>query len=179
MSDVELDPVDERIIELLRADGRLSYRAMAAELGLTESTVRSRVRRLEQSNAMRVVAVTDFQAAGYELLLAVGIQVSDRSPVEVAEALADIPEIFSINIMIGAYDIEVLAVAEDQAALSALIYQRLARLPGVRRVVPSMAMDVLKNQPDWVPLSAPVAQTVQAERVPAAQSGALVAEELS
>ena len=96
----------------------MPYRAMAAELGLTEATVRTRVRRLEESNAMRVVAVTDFQAAGYELMLAVGIQVDQRTPLEVANALAEIPEVFSINLVIGTYDIEVLVVAEDQAAMA-------------------------------------------------------------
>ena len=150
---IELDDTDERIIELLREDGRIPYRAMAAELGLTEATVRSRVRRLEESNAMRVVAVTDFQAAGYELMLAVGIQVDQRTPLEVAEELARIPEVFSINLVIGTYDIEILVVARDQAALADLIYQRLATLPGVLRVAPSLAVNVLKNQPDWVPLS--------------------------
>ncbi|MEP5766247.1 MAG: Lrp/AsnC family transcriptional regulator [Halieaceae bacterium] len=150
---IELDATDERIIDLLRGDGRMAYRAMAAELGLTEATVRARVRRLEDSNAMRVVAVTDFQAAGYELMLAVGIQVENRTPAEVAADLAQLPEVFSINVVIGTYDIEVLVVAEDQAALAELIYKRLALLPGVRRVSPSLAVDVLKNQPDWVPLS--------------------------
>ena len=148
---IALDDTDERIIELLRADGRIPFRAMAAELNLTEATIRSRVRRLEESNAMRVVAVTDFQAAGYELMLAVGIQVDTRTPLEVAEELALIPEVFSINLVIGTYDIEVLVVAEDQAAMATLIYERLAGVPGVLRVAPSLAVDVLKNQPDWVP----------------------------
>ena len=151
MSALELDDTDERIIALLREDGRMSYRALASELDLTEATIRSRVRRMEASNAMRVVAVTDFRAAGYELMLAVGIQVDDRPPLEVAEALAEIPEVFSINIVIGAHDIETLVVARDQADLSQLIYERLARLPGVKRVFPSLAIDVLKNQPDSVP----------------------------
>jgi Lrp/AsnC family transcriptional regulator for asnA, asnC and gidA len=155
---VALDETDERIIALLRADGRMPYRAMAAELGLTEATVRTRVRRLEGANAMRVVAVTDFQAAGYELLLAVGIQVEERTPLEVAEELAAIPEVFSINLVIGTYDIEILVVAADQAALAELIYQRLATVPGVLRVAPALAVDVLKNQPDWVPLSNTTAQ---------------------
>ena len=44
-------------------------------------------------------------------------------------------------------------MAEDQTALAELIYQRLATVPGVLRVVPALAVDVLKNQPDWVPLS--------------------------
>ena len=148
---IELDAIDERIIELLRGDGRMPYRALAKALGLTEATARARVRRLEESNAMRVVAVTDFQAAGFELMLAVGIQVENRTPLEVAEELAQIPEVFSINVVIGTYDIEVLVVATDQAALADLIYKQLASLSGVRRVSPSLAVDVLKNQPDWVP----------------------------
>ena len=149
---IELDQTDERIMELLRADGRMPYRAMAAELGMTEATVRTRVRRLEQSNAMRVVAVTDFQAAGYEMMLAVGLAVEGRTPLEVAEDLARMPEVFSINVVIGSCDIETLVVAEDQAAMSELIYHRLANLPGVLRVSPSLAVNVLKNQPDSVPL---------------------------
>lgn len=148
---IELDATDERIVELLREDGRMPYRALAKELGLTEATVRSRVRRLEDSNTMRVVAVTDFEAAGYDFMLAVGVQVEGRSPALVAQELARFDEVFSINVVIGTFDLELLVVAEDQEALTTLIYERLAQLPGVRRVVPSIAVDVLKNQPDWVP----------------------------
>ncbi len=153
MSGIELDDTDERIIALLREDGRMSYRALAAETGLTEATVRSRVRRMEASDAMRVVAVTDFQAAGYELMLAVSIQVDGRPPEDVAEELARIPEVFSINLVIGAYDIETLVVARNQAALPELIYQRLAGISGVAKVSPALAVDVLKNQPNTVPFN--------------------------
>ena len=55
---ISLDELDYAIINLLREDGRLPYRAIARELGLTEATVRSRVKRLEESGSMRVVAVT-------------------------------------------------------------------------------------------------------------------------
>ena len=148
---IELDDVDNAIIELLRVDGRLPYRAIARELGLTETTVRARVKRLEESNTMRVVAVTDIEAAGYEMLLAIGVQVENRSPVEVARELAEIPEVFSVNVVVGTHDIEILMVAEDQEALAQLLSVRLANMPGVRRLTPALAVEVLKNQPDWVP----------------------------
>ncbi|WP_241505881.1 Lrp/AsnC family transcriptional regulator [Parahaliea mediterranea] len=148
----QLDEVDHRIIALLREDGRMPFRALAKALGLTEATVRSRVRRLEESNTMRVVAVTDIEAAGYNLLLAVGVQVESRTPESVARELAAIPEVFSVNVVVGTHDIEALVVAEDQAALHRLLSDRLAALPGVRRLTPSLAVNVLKNQPDWVPL---------------------------
>lgn len=148
---IELDDTDHRIIALLRADGRLPYRSIARELGLTEATVRARVRRLEESRTMRVVAVTDIEAAGYGMLLAIGVQVESRSPEEVARELAAIPEVFSVNVVVGAQDLEILMVAEDQAALHQLLQGRIATMAGVRRLTPSLAVNVLKNQPDWVP----------------------------
>lgn len=147
----DLDEVDQRIVALLREDGRMPYRALARALDLTEATVRSRVRRLEDNDLMRVVAVTDFEAAGFELLLAVGVQVENRAPIDVAQDLAQFNEVFSVNVVIGTHDIELLVVAEDQQALAELISQRLAMVPGVRRLDPALAVDVLKNQPDWVP----------------------------
>ena len=148
---IELDDTDHGIIALLRADGRLPYRSIARELGLTEATVRARIRRLEDSRTMRVVAVTDIEAAGYGMLLAIGVQVENRSPEEVARELATIPEVFSVNVVVGAQDLEILMVAEDQDALHRLLQERIATMPGVRRLTPSLAVNVLKNQPDWVP----------------------------
>ena len=152
---IELDETDQAIIELLRADGRMPYRAIARETGVTENTVRARVRRLEESNTMRVVAVTDIEAAGYGMLLAIGVQVENRSPEAVARGLAEIPEVFSVNVVVGAQDVEILVVARDQTTLDDLIHRQLAQMPGVRRLTPALALDVLKNQPDWVPFHEP------------------------
>ncbi len=148
---ISLDGTDQAIIALLRADGRLPCRSIARELGVTENTVRARVRRLEESNTMRVVAVTDIEAAGFSLLLAIGVQVEGRSPEAVARDLARFPQVFSVNVVVGAQDIEILVVSEDQGALNELVGERLAAVPGVRRLTPALALDVLKNQPDWVP----------------------------
>lgn len=148
----ELDAIDQRIIAVLRRDGRIPFRALASEVDVTESTVRVRVRRLEDSGYMRVVAVTDYEAAGYGLLVAVGIQVEGRPADAVADELAAFPEIFSVCQVVGTLDIEALVVARDQEQLTELLTERLARVPGVYRIQPAVAIDVLKNQPDWVPL---------------------------
>jgi len=39
--------------------------------------------------------------------------------------------------------------------LDELISRQLAGTPGVRRLTPALALDVLKNQPDWVPFHDP------------------------
>jgi DNA-binding Lrp family transcriptional regulator len=151
---IDLDATDQAIIELLRKDGRMPFRAIARALDIAENTVRARVRRMEESDTMRVVAVTDIEAAGYGMLLAIGVQVEGRSPELVARDMAAIAEVFSVNVVVGAQDVEILVVARDQAALSELITDKLGAIPGVRRLTPALALDVLKNQPDWVPFHA-------------------------
>lgn len=145
------DEVDRRLVELLRADGRMAFRALADTLAITESAVRARVRNLETSGFMKVVAVADAGAAGFELLLAVGVEVDGRPALEVAEALAALPEVFSVSQVVGTHDIELLMVARDHDHLAELVTDRLVRIPGVRRIRTGLAVDVLKNQPDWVP----------------------------
>lgn len=151
---IDLDDTDQAIIDLLRTDGRMPYRAIARELDIAENTVRARVKRMEESDTMRLVAVTDIEAAGYGMLLAIGVQVEGRAPEKVAREMAAIPEVFSVNVVVGAQDIEILVVARDQADLSELISTKLGGIEGVRRLTPALALDVLKNQPDWVPFHA-------------------------
>ncbi|MFT5889592.1 MAG: Lrp/AsnC family transcriptional regulator for asnA, asnC and gidA [Zhongshania sp.] len=145
-----MDDVDHRIVAHLRRDGRMAFKALAAELSLTEATVRSRVRRLEEGDSLRVVAVTDYEAVGYTMMLAVGIQVEGRAADEVAEELAGFPEVFSVCQVVGTLDIETLAVARDQEHLSNLL-SKIGSVVGVRKLQPSIALDVLKNQSNWVP----------------------------
>lgn len=146
-----LDDTDWRLIELLRADGRAPFRELADRLGITEAAVRARVRALESSASMKVVAVADAAAAGFELLLAVGVEVDGRPAQEVAAQLAVLPEVFSVCLVVGTYDIELLIVARDHAHVAALVTHTLVAVPGVRRLHAALAVDVLKNQPDWVP----------------------------
>ncbi len=150
---LDLDDSDYQIIALLRRDGRMPYRALAKELAITETTVRARVRRLEDTDTMRVVAVTDYEAVGYRMMLAVGVQVEGRPANEVAEELAAHSEVFSVCQVVGSADIEILVVARDQVMLHTLLSEQLAQITGVRKIQPAMAVEVLKNQPNWVPFA--------------------------
>ncbi|MGH7499820.1 MAG: Lrp/AsnC family transcriptional regulator [Gemmatimonadales bacterium] len=49
MTDLQLDPISRRILQILVADGRASYQAMADDVGLSRPAVMERVRRLEES----------------------------------------------------------------------------------------------------------------------------------
>ena len=146
-----LDDIDWQLVEMLRADGRTPLCELAQRSGITEAAARARLRALETGGYLKVVAVADAAAAGFDLLLAVGVEVDGRPAQEVARQLATLQEVFSVCLVVGTCDIELLIVARDHAHVAELLTRTLVAVPGVRRVHAGLAVDVLKNQPDWVP----------------------------
>jgi Lrp/AsnC family transcriptional regulator, regulator for asnA, asnC and gidA len=152
MSAVGIDGVDSRIIDLLRTDGRMSNRDLAAAVGVNEATIRARLRRLDESNTIRVVAIRDLRAMGFDHIVAVGVQVKGRLAEEVARDLAKLSQVLTANVTIGANDIELQVVAKDLKDISDLLTNVLPGVPGVARLSPGLALKVFKYQSTWAPL---------------------------
>jgi len=140
----ELDELDRRIIAALKADGRATNQKIARSLHISPATVGARIRRLENMNAMRVVAVTDFAALGYKVLLAVGIEVQGRAAEEVARELAALEEVFAVHMVTGARDIEILVVRHDLEELETFLLRDIAKIRGIRALAAGIAADVIK-----------------------------------
>jgi Lrp/AsnC family transcriptional regulator for asnA, asnC and gidA len=140
----ELDEVDRHIIAALKADGRATNQKIARSLHISPATVGARIRRLENMNAMRVVAVTDFAALGYKVLLAVGIEVQGRAAEEVARELAALEEVFAVHMVTGARDIEILVVLHDLEELETFLLRDIAKIRGIGTLAAGIAADVIK-----------------------------------
>ena len=145
------DDLDMKIIALLQEDGRTPTQDIAKRFNSTSSTIRKRIRRLEETGTMRVVAVTDFAAAGYDLLLAIGIEVESRAAEDVGNDLAQLPEVFSVNLTTGANDLEILVGARSFEELSYFLHKEVANISGIGRMYPGLTIDVLKYQSEIVP----------------------------
>jgi Lrp/AsnC family transcriptional regulator for asnA, asnC and gidA len=147
-----LDALDIGIIDMLRANPRATNQEIADKLSVTAATVSARLRRLDEARAMRVVAVTDFSAHGYNVLAAVGIKVSGRKVSDVARALAHLPEVLSVNIMTGSHDIELLVAFRDFHEINVFLLDHVAAIEGVAAVTPGVAADIVKFEFNVVPL---------------------------
>jgi Lrp/AsnC family transcriptional regulator for asnA, asnC and gidA len=140
----ELDDIDRHIIAALKADGRATNQRIARSLKISPATVGARIRRLENVNAMRVVAVTDFAALGYQVLLAVGIEVQGRPAEEVAQELAALEEVFAVHVVTGARDIEILVALHDLKELETFLLRDVAKIRGIGSLSAGIAADVIK-----------------------------------
>lgn len=145
------DELDLKIIALLQEDGRMSTQDIAGALDSTSSTIRKRIRRLEETGTMRVVAVTDFAAAGYDVLLAIGIEVESRSAEAVGLDLAALPEVFSVNLTTGSHDIEILVGARSFDELATFLHEEVSHIDGIGRLSPGLTVEVYKYQSEVVP----------------------------
>jgi len=149
----DLDALDRRIIELLRQQGRATNQALAQKLGVAAATVSARIRRLARIRAMKVVAVTDFAALGYGVVLAIGVHVLGRAAEEVARDLAKLREVFAVHIMTGAWDIEILVALRDFDELHAQFLKNVARIRGIRSIDCSIATEIVKFDFDSAPIA--------------------------
>lgn len=147
-----LDDIDERIIASLRQNSRATYRDLARDIDANEATVRARTRRMEDSRALRLIALRDLNAMGFEALAAVGVEVKGRSAFEVGQDLARHEQITTVNVTIGFYDLEIQVIARDLKELEFMLTDVIANTPGVARVYPALALNVLKYVSEWAPL---------------------------
>jgi Lrp/AsnC family transcriptional regulator for asnA, asnC and gidA len=125
-----LDETAKRIIELLQDDGRLSYSAIAKDVGLSEAAVRHRVQKLIDGGVMQVVAVTDPLQMGFARQAMVGIKVSGDAR-EVAAELAAMDQLDYIVVTTGRFDILAEVVAESDDELLDVISARISALDRV------------------------------------------------
>jgi Lrp/AsnC family leucine-responsive transcriptional regulator len=141
-----LDALDTGIIEILQANGRATNQEIAARLSVSATTVSARIRRLEESKAMRVVAVTDFAAHGFEILVAIGVKVLGRSPVDVGRDLAKLPEVLSIQTTTGPNDLEMLVGFRNFDEINVFLTKHAANIPGVYELESGIATDIVKYE---------------------------------
>ncbi|MCP5395304.1 MAG: Lrp/AsnC family transcriptional regulator [Sphingomonadaceae bacterium] len=149
---VTFDPTDHAIVEQLRLNGRATNQQIAECLGLTATTVSSRIKRLEESDQMRVVAVSDFSAHGFDFLMKLAIEVDGRPASEVAAEIAELPEVFATHLVTGRYDIDALVALRDFDDLSPLLLDKVSKIRGIRAMIPSIVVDIVKYQFDVAPI---------------------------
>ena len=126
----EVSPLDKRIIEHLQADGRRPYTQIAADLGVSEAAVRARTNRLIERGILQVVGVTDPLKLGFHQMAMIGIRCESSKLIEVAERLAEMPEVDYVVITAGSYDLLIETVCEDNDALLAFLADRLRAIDG-------------------------------------------------
>lgn len=141
----DVGELDLAIIEKLQTDARRPFGAIADELGLPESTVRKRVRRLESAGILRFAGSADPLRLGFQYWCCISIDVELKAVEAVTQALANFDEVFFVAITTGEHNLFVAGVFRSNEDLLRFLTVRLARMPGVMRTSTSNVLRLVKR----------------------------------
>jgi DNA-binding Lrp family transcriptional regulator len=132
---VVIDAMDREIISKLHDDGRTTYQAIASELSVSEAQIRLRVKRLIESNSVRIMALTTPEALGFKAMAFMAISLSSNTSAEqLAETLSNLESVIYVAIGAGRFDLFVEAACEDQDQLFQFIENRIRPIHGIETV---------------------------------------------
>ncbi len=151
----EIDKIDFNVVNLLMEDGRMSASEIARRIGdVTERTVRYRIERMVEEGLMRVSAVVNPLALGFNTVADVFLEVESESITEVAESVARFENVSYVACSIGETDVSVQVVGQSTADVYRFVTEVIRKIPGVRKTVTSIVPLVVKDVYQWrVPAS--------------------------
>ena len=145
----EPDRIDQRILDRLQADGRLSNVDLADRVGLSPSPCLRRVKQLEDAGMIDGYrAILNRKAVGLGLTVFVELKVGKHSRDNAAalqEALKALPEVVSCHMVSGSSDFLAEVVVPDLEAYERLITDRILTLPTIEDVRSNFAIRTIKS----------------------------------
>ncbi len=145
----KLSSLDCRMIGLLQKDGRMSNTAMAQTLGISEYTVRTRLKRILKSGIIRIVAVGNPIDLGFEISGNLKIRIDLKKKDQVIEELIKIDELIWIALTTGGTDIDVDFAVRSMNELQNLIFNKISKIEGVLSTETSLMVDLIKEKSDY------------------------------
>jgi len=136
--------IDRKIIQELQKDGRKKYTALARMLGVSEGTIRNRVRDLQKRGTIKVTAVVNPEVLGYTFISVIGMQVKINDLQRVGETLAQNPLVYYAAFVSGRYDILLIIMNRTPGELSDFI-KYLSAIPSIVRTETFQNLEVIKS----------------------------------
>lgn len=139
-----LDELDKKIVELLSADSRLSYREIAKKLGVSHINVSSRIKKLEDEKIIR--GYTVILDPEYLNLYSLCIRISAKTGANLATVgreIASLPRVYVVLRVSGDCDLLVLGMCKDRQEALDLI-SKISSIKGIEKVESHVVLETIK-----------------------------------
>ncbi len=145
-----LDELDFNILRQLQQDGRMSFTVIAERLGMSISSIRTRVNKLIEDKTIQIIGRVNPERVGFRAYAHIKISVRPANLIDpVARQLLEFREVSFLAITSGDFDLEMDVMCRDNDHLLEVINARIPRIKGVFQTKTDMYFKVLKYaQPD-------------------------------
>ena len=143
--DVVVDNLDGQIVQILKKDGRASNAHIARARGVSEGTVRRRLKMLIEGGVVHVNVSLDPAKMGLTTEAIIGLEVDPDKMDPVCASLADFDEIGYVTLTTGAVDVFAWGRFSSTESLGLFLRSKVGKIPGVRRTETYMCISVRKD----------------------------------
>ena len=131
---IELDNIDRNILRSLSQDAGQSAGALAKRFGLSQPAMWRRIKRLADLGIIKGHRlVLDREKLGLGVTVFLGIKLATKGRVSLEDferAVTAIPEVQSVEHVLGMYDYRLRVVARDISDFERVLRRRIMTLPG-------------------------------------------------
>lgn len=135
---IDLDTTDRALLRALAEDATQSAGALGRKLGLSQPATWRRLKRLREGGAIARHRVDlDLAGLGFGVTVFLGISLAAKGRVSLPEferAVTAIPEVQTVQHVLGLYDYRLRVVARDLSDFERVLRRRILTLPGVGAV---------------------------------------------
>jgi len=145
------DSMNSKLVRLLAEDGRTSVRDIAAHLGVTTPTVRSRIKNLISSGMLKVAGMINPDNHKELITAIIGINILSYGKLDEAlEKLANIDQVRWAAVVTGRYDVFAEVVVFGGMPELHLLMTKV--IPSVGRVTQTETFILTKSRGKWISL---------------------------
>ena len=143
-----LDELDVKIIDLLRKDGRSSYRSIASKVGISNVAVRDRINKLIREGYIKgFFTLVDSAMIGKGVSVLFDITTNPNDLQGVASELYKSEQVTRIYEKAGNSQLIVHALFKDLAEMQSFIEEKLYKTKGISHVSSSLILKRHKYDP--------------------------------
>lgn len=129
-----LSAIDQALVREMSRDAAQSAAALGRAVGLTQSATWRRLRQLEQAGILGPRQLDlDAEALGFGVTVFLGVKLALKGRVSLEDferAVTAIPEVQTVEHVLGLYDYRLRVVARDLADFERVLRRRIMTLPG-------------------------------------------------
>jgi len=146
---IKIDTIDEKIINLLRQNCKLSAQQLSEQVGASSASCWRRIKSLEDNGVITgYEAQVNFEEIGFELTAFVQITLNRHSKKNVSlfeEAVTKIPEILSCHSVTGQHDYIIQIQVKNIRDYDVFLNEHIFQLPGVDHAFSSVSLKTIKS----------------------------------
>ncbi|OWZ85008.1 Lrp/AsnC family transcriptional regulator [Natranaerobius trueperi] len=145
MKFTNIDEIDQKILQLLSENARMSYVEIGEKVNLSRVAVKHRIKGLEDSGVIEKYSIiVNPEKVGRSVSAYFDIEVEPSYLYEVANTLKEKEYITDIYLMTGSSKLHVHAILELNEHLEKLMKDELYPLPGIKKLESSMILSRIK-----------------------------------